>query len=312
MSRIHEALKKAAQDRATQTPTAVTADLVDGAAEINRHIEPPETPLRVETMRAEMADPRFRGAPILTYEELVKRCTHPRWILDARNSVFVGADSDRVGAERFRTLRSRLYQIAGTQTLKKLLITSSIPAEGKTFVAANLAQSIVRQPDRRVLLIDADLRASRLHQTLGAPSGPGLSDYLRGEVDEYAIIQNGLEGNLCFIPGGQQVSNPSELLLRDKMKQLLDAMSAIFDWVIIDSPPALPVHDASMLADQCDGVLFVVRAGSTDAEIAQRVSAEFRDKNLLGVVLNRVDSADSYNNYYYGYGGDPEGVVSRK
>jgi protein-tyrosine kinase len=312
MSRIHEALKKAAQDRATQSPTAVTADLVDGAAEINRHVEAPDPALRVEQPRIETADPRFKDARLLSYEELVKRCTHPTWTLDARNSVFVGADSDRVGAERFRTLRSRLYQIAGTQQLKKLLITSSIPAEGKTFVAANLAQSIVRQPDRRVLLIDADLRASRLHQTLGAPGGPGLSDYLRGEVDEFAIIQNGLEGNLCFIPGGQQVSNPSELLLRDKMKHLLDKMSEVFDWIIIDSPPALPVHDASMLADQCDGVLFVVRAGNTDWEIAQRVSAEFRDKNLLGVVLNRVDSADSYNNYYYGYGGDAQGVTPRR
>ncbi|HEY4281628.1 MAG TPA: CpsD/CapB family tyrosine-protein kinase [Chthoniobacterales bacterium] len=306
MSRIHEALKKAAQDRATQSPTAVTADLVDGAAEINRHIEPPpDVLLGAERVRLEApVDPRFKESRILTYEELVKRCTRPQWTLDARNSVFVGADSDRVGAERFRTLRSRLYQIAGTQQLKKLLITSSIPAEGKTFVAANLAQSIVRQPDRRVLLIDADLRASRLHQTLGAPSGPGLSDYLRGEVDEFAIIQNGLEGNLCFIPGGQQAANPSELLLRDKMKHLLDTMATVFDWIIIDSPPALPVHDASMLADQCDGVLFVVRAGSTDSEIAQRVSAEFREKNLLGIVLNRVDSADSYNSYYYYYGSD--------
>ena len=311
MSRIHEALKKAAQDRAAQTPTAVTADLVDGAAEINRHIEPAEDVMRAERLRLEAPDSRFKDARVLNYEELVKRCSHPKWTLDARNSVFVGAESDRVGAERFRTLRSRLYQIAGAQQLKKLLITSSIPAEGKTFVAANLAQSIVRQPDRRVLLIDADLRASRLHQTLGAPSGPGLSDYLSGEVDEYAIIQNGLEGNLCFIPGGHQVANPSELLLRDRMKTLLDRMAEVFDWIIIDSPPALPVHDASMLADQCDGVLFVVRAGSTDSEIAQRVAAEFRDKNLLGVVLNRVDSADTYSSYYY-YGGDAEGAAARK
>jgi protein-tyrosine kinase len=311
MSRIHEALKKAAQDRAAQTPTAVTADLVDGVAEINRHIEPADDVMRAERLRLEAPDPRLKDARVLNYEELVKRCSHPKWTLDARNSVFVGAEGDQVGAERFRTLRSRLYQIAGAQQLKKLLITSSVPAEGKTFVAANLAQSIVRQPDRRVLLIDADLRASRLHQTLGAPSGPGLSDYLSGEVDEYAIIQNGLEGNLCFIPGGHQVTNPSELLLRDRMKTLLDRMAEVFDWIIIDSPPALPVHDASMLADQCDGVLFVVRAGSTDSEIAQRVAAEFRDKNLLGVVLNRVDSADTYSSYYY-YGGDAEGAEARK
>jgi len=128
-------------------------------------------------------------------------------------------------------------------------------------------------------------------------------------VDEFAIVQNGLEGNLCFIPGGEQVSNPSELLLRDRMKHLLDLMTPIFDWIIIDTPPALPVHDASMLAGHCDGVLFVVRAGTTDSEIAQRVAAEFRDKNLLGVVLNRVDSADIYNNYYYGYGGNSENKI---
>jgi protein-tyrosine kinase len=313
MSRIHEALKKAAADRAAQAPAATTAELADNAAEIQRRVETPErvfeSNVPSERLRRLEEDPRYAGTPRLTYEELMKRCARPGWTLDARNSVFVGADSDRVGAERFRTLRSRLYQIANAQPLKKLLITSSIPAEGKTFVAANLAQSIVRQPDRRVLLIDADLRASRLHQTLGAPSGPGLSDYLSGEKDEFAVIQNGLEGNLCFIPGGTQVSNPSELLLRERMKTLLDTMAEIFDWIIIDSPPALPVHDASMLAGQCDGVLFVVRAGSTDSSIAQRVSAEFRDKNLLGVVLNRVDSADTYNNYYYGYGPESGGAA---
>ena len=120
MSRIHEALKKAAQDRATQSPTAVTADLVDGAAEINRHIEPPpDNSMRQEPVRAAAVETRFKDTGVLTYEELIKRCSHPKWTLDARNSVFVGADSDRVGAERFRTLRSRLYQIAGTQRFEE-------------------------------------------------------------------------------------------------------------------------------------------------------------------------------------------------
>ena len=236
MSRIHEALKKQPKiephnRQQPLRPIWWTA--------LRRSIATSSLPtIRYARKRCALGrlDPRFKDTGVLTYEELVKRCSHPKWTLDARNSVFVGADSDRVGAERFRTLRSRLYQIAGAQQLKKLLITSSIPAEGKTFVAANLAQSIVRQPDRRVLLIDADLRASRLHQTLGAPSGPGLSDYLRGEVDEYAVIQNGLEGNLCFIPGGQQIANPSELLLRDRMKTLLDRMAEIFDWVISIHP----------------------------------------------------------------------------
>jgi len=172
-------------------------------------------------------------------------------------------------------------------------------------VAANLAQSFIRQTNRRVLLIDSDLRASRLHLHLGAPETPGLSDYLQGECDEFQIIQMGMGGNLCLIPGGSDVSNPSELLHSDRMKQLLDRMSVLFDWIILDSPPALAVHDASILADMCDGVLFVVRAGTTDFQLAEKASAEFREKNLLGVVLNRVEKHDAYGGYYY-YGYEPD------
>jgi protein-tyrosine kinase len=297
MSRIHEALKKAAEERSSKLAAGSATDLVDVSAEFNR--APVIQPERGLPVRPE-ARPRG-NAGSLQLEDLVKNCVHPTWHPDPRSSVFHGADTHKIGAERFRTLRSRLSQIAGTQPLKKVIVTSSIPAEGKTFVAANLASSIVRQNDRRVLLIDADLRASRLHLVLGAPAGPGLTDYLRGETDELGVIQQGPEGNLFFIPGGSQVSNPSELLLGERMKQLLDRLAPLFDWIILDSPPALPVHDASMLADLCDGVLFVVRAGQTDCEMAEKASSEFRDKNLLGVVLNCVEKGDSYGTYYYGY-----------
>jgi protein-tyrosine kinase len=97
------------------------------------------------------------------------------------------------------------------------------------------------------------------------------------------------------------VPNPSELLHSDRMASLLDKMGHIFDWIILDSPPAIAVHDPSILADMCDGVLFVIRAGSTDFEMAQKAIAEFPEKKLLGVVLNRVDKNDSYGEYYYGY-----------
>jgi protein-tyrosine kinase len=299
MSRIHEALKKAAEERSSRLAEAGSAtDLIDVGADINRGrvIEPERAPV----VRPESQSTRGNSSEF-QFEELVKKCSHPNWNPDPRSSVFHGGDTQKIGAERFRTLRSRLYQIAGTQPLKKVLVTSSIPAEGKTFVAANLASSIVRQHDRRVLLIDADLRASRLHQVLGAPSSPGLTDYLRGDADEFAVIQKGTEGNLFFIPGGSLVSNPSELLLGERMKRLLERAASIFDWIILDSPPALPVHDASMLADLCDGVVFVVRAGQTDYEMAEKASSDFRDKNLLGVVLNCVEKGDSYGTYYYGY-----------
>ena len=191
----------------------------------------------------------------LRFDDLRARCAHPAWHLDPNVNVFVNADTGARGSEQFRTLRSRLYQMRSNQPLRTLLVTSSIPTEGKTFVTNNLAQAIVRQPDRRALIIDADLRRSRLHVPLGAPSSPGLTDYLRGTADIVSIIQQGQEGNLCFIPGGDEVANPSELIANGRMKVLLDRLAPIFDWIVLDSPPCLLVADASILADLCDGVL---------------------------------------------------------
>ena len=238
------------------------------------------------------------------FEEFIRRCTPAVWRIEPSTSVFSAHMERRAGAEKFRTLRSRLYQIASSQPVKKILITSSTPAEGKTFVAANLAQSFIRQTGCRVLLIDSDLRASRLHLHLGAKEKPGLSDYLSGTCDEFQVTQVGPDKNLCLIPGGSEVSNPSELLHGDRMKQLLDRMATIFDWIILDSPPVIAVHDSSVLADMSDGVLFVVRAGITDFEIAQKAVAEFQGKNLLGVVLNCVEKSETYGEYYYGYTND--------
>ncbi|HVO58735.1 MAG TPA: CpsD/CapB family tyrosine-protein kinase [Dongiaceae bacterium] len=293
MSRIHEALKKAAQERSAQLAAGVEPNFLDVA-------DAPAAPVPTrELERGFVPAKTGEAGGFLRYEDLIKNCVAARWKSDPRLNVFENGDNGHIGAERFRTLRSRLSQIAGTRPLRRLLITSSLPAEGKTFVATNLAHSIVRQPDRKVLLIDADLRASRLHQMFGASRNPGLADYLRGEANEFQIVQKGNETNLCMIPGGREVSNPSELLLNDRMKHLLERMTPVFDWIIIDTPPALPVHDASMMADLCDGVLFVVRAGSTDHEIAAKASSEFQDKNLLGVVLNRVEGDAGYGNYYY-------------
>ncbi|PYV52176.1 MAG: capsular biosynthesis protein, partial [Acidobacteria bacterium] len=104
--------------------------------------------------------------------------------------------------EEFRTLRSRLYQAREKHPLSKVLVTSPLPKEGKSFVTANLGQVLVRQQGKRVLLIDADLRNPHLHSTLGAESGPGLSEFLKGEMDEFTIIQSGPMENLFLIPAG--------------------------------------------------------------------------------------------------------------
>jgi capsular exopolysaccharide synthesis family protein len=301
MSRIHEALKRAAQERSTQLATGIEAQVAEVTGESPRpetvvaSVPRPASPSRVVAAAAS------KVVVASCYEELIVRCCHPEWRLDPLNSVFQNPNIGQGASERFRALRSRLYQIAGVRTLRRLLVTSSVAGEGKTFVSTNLAQSIVQQPGMRVLLLDADIRASRLHSTLGAPNRPGLSDYLRGEADEFEVMQKGMEENLCLIPGGSQVSNPSERLLSDRMKHLLEFVTPIFDWVIIDSPPAMPVPDASILAGLVDGILLVVQAGSTHVAIAEKTAAEFRGNNLLGVVLNRVERSASYGDYYYNY-----------
>ncbi len=303
MSRIHEALKKAEQERsAVQATSAAVLTAAATASPATPTIATPDSE-RGRSLPAEELLAHTAG--YLRFDDLRKHCAHPQWHLDPNVNVFINSALTAHGSEQFRTLRSRLYQMRSAQQLRTLLVTSSVPAEGKTFVTNNLAQAIVRQPDRRALIIDADLRCSRLHVPLGAPASPGLTDYLRGEVDELAIIQHGLEGNLCFIPGGNAVTNPSELLSNGRMKVLLDRVKPVFDWVIMDSAPLLPVADSSLLADLVDGVLLVVRAGQTPVETAQRACQELQGRNIVGVVLNAVGPQHAYGAYYsssYGYG----------
>jgi protein-tyrosine kinase len=295
MSRIREALKKAAEERSSHVESRATEDLMESLTVAT----PEPSVVSVAAEPAKYAAHKKISESSLSYQALLANCRRLRWNIRPRYSVFSREQENSSGAERFRTLRSRLYQISAVQSVRRVLLTSSVPEEGKTFVASNLAQSMVRQADRKVMLMDADLRASRLHMTLGTENEPGLSDYLSGEKELIEIVQRGEADNFCFIPSGRYVSNPSELLHSDKMKHLLEKMSELFDWVILDSPPAIAVHDASILADMCDGVLFVVRAGTTDYETAQKAAAEFESKNLLGVVLNRVEKQNAYGEYYY-------------
>ena len=295
MSRIHEALKKAFTERGLQPHPDSLPEFLEVPPRTQRSVAESAEMVALEgiPVRGSAASGHFGS------QDLLERCARPKWNLDPRFCVFAGARSNSVGSERLRTLRTRLYEIASTRPLRRVLITSSLTGEGKTFVTANLAQSFLRQPDQRVLLIDADMRVPGLQMALGAPSAPGLSDYLRGEADECMVVQKGPEGNLCFIPAGTKVANPSDLLLSDRMKKLLDFVTPIFDWVILDSPPIVPVSDASVLSGLCDGVLLVVQAGQTSHEIAEKACLEFPKKNLLGIVLNHANDVPTDYDYDY-------------
>lgn len=298
MSRIHEALKKAEQERAAVRggagqPTFATAPVADSPV---FEEAPPVTSLPETTGMG--AAPSF-GSPF-SLETLLARCPQTEWKPDPATMLFMNGDDTVRGTEEYRTLRSRLYHMRERMTLKTLLVTSALPKEGKSFTSSNLAQVMVRQHGRRVLLIDADLRGPRLHLMLGTPSGPGLSDYLQGRNDEFSIMQRGPMENLFFIPSGSGIEDPSELVGNGRLKMLLQRIEPLFDWVIIDSPPAVPVSDASVLAKACDGVLMVVRSNSTPSDLARRARQEFPDECLVGVVLNGANEESApYARYYY-------------
>ncbi len=305
MSKIYEALKRARGERAQESPAA------------GQHPQPeaqvlpaPKEVLATPLMEGSRPDPRSSHAGIsgqyLRFDDLLKQCAEPVWQPDPTTIVFSECHVPHEGAEQFRTLRARLYQMRDVSPVKKVLITSAVAGEGKTFVATNLAQAIARERDRKVLLIDGDLRSARLHLPLGAPVSPGLSEYLRDEASEADIIQHGQEGNLCFIAAGDGVgSNASELLSNGRLPKLLHRVAPLFDWVIVDSPPCLPVADASVLAGFVDGVLLVVRANSTPSATAQKARQELKKRNVIGVVLNAAEEGGPYGYYYSnGYGAD--------
>jgi protein-tyrosine kinase len=300
MSRIHDALKKAEEERASrpvEPRNPRSAELTAVAGPTQEDFLAP---------RVEDADPLVTleaegGAEQLTVEMLKSKVRITKWNPNLKTMLFFGPESYALGTEEFRTLRSRLYGFRDMQPLRTILITSASPGDGKSFIAANLAQIFVQQPGRRVLLIDADLRWSRLHLSLGTPTTSGLTEYLEGEADEVAVMQRGPLENLYFIAGGRHAANPSELIANGRLKNLLHKVSPLFDWVIVDSPPAMAVSDPRVMSDMCDGVLLVVAADQGPYEIIQKASQQFKGKRMLGVVLNRAEARNSYSYKYYGY-----------
>ena len=303
MSRIHEALKKAEQERAESQGGAAQPNLAAAAEQVltTAAEEPPAAVgARAPANGAPLTSTMPSFASPFGLDTLLARCPQMPWTPDEKTMLFFNGNDSARGTEEFRTLRSRLYHTREKMSLKKILVASALPKEGKSFTAANLAQVMVRQHGRRVLLIDADLRGPRLHVMLGTTSAPGLSDYLQGGTDEFSIMQRGAMENLFFIPSGQQISDPAELVANGRLKLLLQRVEALFDWIIVDSPPAVPVSDASVLAKACDGVLMVVRSNTTPVDMARRARLEFPDQALVGVVLNGTSSESApYARYYY-------------
>lgn len=294
MSRIHDALKKAEQDRTAGSPLDWSA-----VEPVPANKPAPEDERLRSVAAVTLPLPGMQGGGSISLENWISTCPASPWKPNPQTALFTNPGSRQLGVEEFRTLRTHLSQMREKLPLQTVLVTSALPGEGKTFVAVNLAQAFAQQKGKRVLLIDCDLRISRVHMELGAARSPGLSEFLQGQAEIPAILQRGDPDSLFLIPGGAGAASPMELLGGARLKGLLHRLAPLFDWIILDSPPCVPLSDASLLADVSDGVLMVVQCGKTPFDIAQKGSRQFRDKRLLGVVLNQVEPQAAYSAYYY-------------
>ncbi len=296
MSRVHDALRKAEEEKAILgDPDSSVETKVPNAPGLH-HLE--STGVAANQQPVANAESRA-GQDELVPGAFLESCSRRVWNMDPTLTRHADARRHTLVSEQFRTLRSQLYLMRKVRPVQKLVVTSPLPGEGKTFVAANLARVTAKQTDSRVLLIDGDLRRSALHAVLGAPSVPGLSEYLAGGFDLTSVIQRGPVENLFFIPGGENAPNPTELLSNGRFELLMNRVVPIFDWIIIDSAPVIPVSDTRLLAGFCDGVLMLVNAGTTPFDLAQKACGEFLKNQLLGVILNRVEPEHTYGYYYY-------------
>jgi capsular exopolysaccharide synthesis family protein len=208
---------------------------------------------------------------------------------------------ESLGAEKFRFLGVRLRQLQQARMLKKVLITSTITEEGKTLVSANLAITLARKRQQKVLLLEGDLRRPTLAQQFGLGKLLGLSEWLQGDSGPTANIYHLVEPGFWFLPAGSPPENPLELMQSGRLSELLDQLTVSFDWIVIDSPPVLPLADTSVWTRFVDGVLLVAREGKTEKRQLTRGLEALGQSNLLGVVLNSCTDAD-HSHYYQRYG----------
>ena len=225
----------------------------------------------------------------------------------------VGTDGFSGAAqEQYRKLAAILHHAQVERGIKVIMTSSALPGEGKSLTAVNLALTLSESYQRKVLLIDADLRRPTVQRIFGIPPISGLNEGLKASEDRPMALTPVCE-RLFVLPAGRPEADPMSGLTSDRMRRLITQAAASFDWVIIDSPPVGLLPDASLLSAFVDGVLLVVRAGKAPFSLVKRTVDSITHERILGVVMNAIDLAHDRNagGYYEYYGAGYAGTSTK-
>jgi len=304
MSRIFDALQRSgAEQSGVEYPDLISIVTEVFEAHPDRAPLPPEP--AVQAAVEDVAEPEL-PMPEVTQKPLSQELSEFPSLSVAvtpQSRLVFFTDPDSLAAEKFRFLSVRLRQIQQNRSIKKVLVTSTIPEEGKSLISANLAGALARRK-QKVLLVEGDLRKPSLAKQFGLGRLAGLGEWLRGDGRKLTNIYR-LEGpNLWFMPAGDPTVNALELMQSPNLAQLMARLSNLFDWIIVDSPPLLPLADTTVWARLADGTLLVAREGTTRKAMLERGLQALKKADLLGVILNAcATSADtSYYHSYYNSG----------
>jgi capsular exopolysaccharide synthesis family protein len=204
-------------------------------------------------------------------------------------------------ADRLRLLRMRLREFKDLAKLQKLVITSPLPQDGKSTIALNLATALAEGGKRSVVLVEGDLHHPSLADRLGLKPRLGLADCIQRGLDPLPAIQRLQPLNFCLLQAGQAQSNPTELLQSGQLAGIFDSLTSHFDWVLVDTPPVVPLTDALSFSRQADANLLVVRAGQTPRKAIEDAVERLGQKHIVGIVLNGAEGLNRMYSQYYGY-----------
>lgn len=198
-------------------------------------------------------------------------------------------------------LRARFELKTENLKWRIIAVTSAVAGEGKSLASTNLAASLAATGVKRVLLLDFDLRNSDLARELGIPDKPGLAEFLSGTASYNDIVKNSIFNGLHIVTGGSRLSQPADLIAGKVFKELIEKVRGLYDYVIIDTPPVIPVSDTLNLRDIVDGFIMVIGANFTPYNLIKQAIEDIGEKRVLGVIINGIDLENQkYYKRYYG------------